>query len=235
MTGSGLELSTFPVVTGSGSELSTFPVFHHQSPNLRHQHLQLSGLTDSEKHVHILLLKNTDFISIFQVPSTEGEWTEVQNVFETTWNFPNCCGALDGKHVQIRRPFNSTSQFYNYKGTYSIVLFASVDGNYCFRYIDVGSDGRASDSTIFQTSTLMSALEQNLLGWPELGVFIGDDIFPLSSNLLKHRNLTLAERIFSITVCPEHDVSLKTLLEYWLRGSGFLQNRLTSMLIRLNL
>ncbi|KAG8298077.1 hypothetical protein J6590_108295 [Homalodisca vitripennis] len=52
----------------------------------------------------------------------------------------------------------------------------------------------------FQTPTLLSALEQYLLGWPELGVLVGDDIFPLGSNLLKpysHRNLSLHERIFN--------------------------------------
>lgn len=120
--------------------------------------------------------------------------------FEDIWNFPNCCGAVDGKHVLIRRPPNSTSEFFNYKGTYSIVLLAVVDADYCFRYIDVGSDGRASDSTIFQTSTFNCALEQNLLNWPEGGVLVGDDIFPLGSNLLKpyaHRKLTLQERIFN--------------------------------------
>lgn len=41
--------------------------------------------------------------------------------------------------------------FFNYKGTYGIVLFAMVDADYCFRYIDVGHDARANDSTVFKT------------------------------------------------------------------------------------
>jgi len=35
-----------------------------------------------------------------------------------------------------------------------------VDADYCFRYIDVGIYGRASDSTIFKVSTLNIAFEK---------------------------------------------------------------------------
>lgn len=134
------------------------------------------------------------------MPKTTREWDVIQKVFETQWNFPNCCGALDGKHIRIKRPPNSTSLFYNYKGTYSIVLFAMVDGDYCFRYVDVGHDGRSNDSTIFHNSTLKIALERNLLNWPEGGVCVGDDAFCLTSYCLKpysHRGLTVDERIFN--------------------------------------
>lgn len=130
--------------------------------------------------------------------------------FEDNWNFPNCCGAIDGKHVQIKRPPNSSSQFFNYKGNYSIVLLAVVDADYCFRYIDVGSDGRASDSTVFKNSTFNIALEKNMLNWPEGGVLVGDDIFPLGSNLLKpysHRKLTLEQRIFNYRLSRARRVS----------------------------
>lgn len=116
------------------------------------------------------------------------------------WNFPNCCGALDGKHVVIQRPPNSTSLFYNYKGTYSIVLFAMVDANYCFTFIDVGSDGRAGDSTIFRNSKLKIAMETNTLQLPENAVFVADDAFPLETYMLKPfvgNKLTKKERIFN--------------------------------------
>lgn len=138
--------------------------------------------------------------SYIKVPGTETEWEEIQNTFMTRWNFPNCCGAIDGKHVHIKRPRKSGSEFYNYKGTYSIILFALVDGDYCFRYIDVGGNGRASDSSIFRESTLNILMEKNQLRLPINSVIVGDDAFPLTTNLLKpysRVNLTLQQRVFN--------------------------------------
>ncbi len=79
------------------------------------------------------------------VPSTD-EWRSIAEVFEERWNFPLCCGALDGKHVLKKgTPPNTGSQFHNYKGTFYLVLLAVVDARYCFRVIDVGGYGRTSD------------------------------------------------------------------------------------------
>ncbi|XP_068082892.1 uncharacterized protein [Anabrus simplex] len=135
-----------------------------------------------------------------KVPDTTSQWNEIQKGFEYKWNFPHCCAALDGKHIRIKRPPNSTSSFFNYKGTYSIILFAMVDADFCFRYIDVGHDGRANDSTVFKNSTLKIALEKNLLNWPNGGLCVADDAFCLTPFCLKpfsHRGLTVQERVFN--------------------------------------
>ncbi|XP_071105223.1 uncharacterized protein [Haliotis cracherodii] len=62
-----------------------------------------------------------------KVPSTSDDWREIANGFEESWQFPNCCGAVDGKHVVMKAPPNSGSVFYNYKGTFSIIILAAVD------------------------------------------------------------------------------------------------------------
>ena len=72
----------------------------------------------------------------------------IEEGFRTKWNFLNCCGAIDGKHVNIQAPKNSGSLFFNYKDTFSLVLMALVDADYWLIYVDIGDYGSQSDGAI---------------------------------------------------------------------------------------
>lgn len=90
---------------------------------------------------------------IFQAPKTPEGWQEIADGFYSRWNFPNCVGAIDGKHFRIRCPPRSGTDYFNYKGYYSLVLLAIVDHDYKFTFADVGSHGPCSDAGIWRDST----------------------------------------------------------------------------------
>ena len=144
-------------------------------------------------------------------PSTEDEWRKISEDFLEQWNFPNCVGAIDGKHVVIQAPHNTGSEYFNYKGSFSIILMAICDANYCFTFVDIGDNGRHSDGGVFSNSTFGTALEQQKLGLPPPTylpgcslrvpyVFVGDEAFPLKSYMMHPypgRSLNDTKRIFN--------------------------------------
>ncbi|KMQ88028.1 nuclease harbi1-like protein [Lasius niger] len=68
-------------------------------------------------------------------------WEKISEEFMAKWQFPNCVGALDRRHMRIQAPPNSGSTFYNYKQSFSIVLLATCDANYKFTWINIGQYG----------------------------------------------------------------------------------------------
>lgn len=137
-------------------------------------------------------------LPVYLPKPTEGMWKDIALSFENRWQFPNCIGALDGKHICITAPPKSGSLFYNYKGSFSINLLALVDANYKFIAIQVGDFGKNSDGGVYSNSTLGIGMREKTLNVPEdqclpgaedLGrlpfVMVGDAAFPLKPNLMR--------------------------------------------------
>lgn len=107
----------------------------------------------------------TYFFSL-QFPSSSEEWLETADQFKNAWNFEHCLGAMDGKYIAIKKPINSGSFYYNYKGFYSTVLFALVNGNYEFIYVHTGINRRISDGGVLQETDFFDKLENGTLNLP---------------------------------------------------------------------
>ena len=101
-----------------------------------------------------------------QLPNTAEEREIIEHETRRLWQFPNCIGAANGKHVTILQLSNSGSEFYNYKGFFSIVFLAIVDYNYKFIFADVGCQGRISDGGVYRNSFFYKATQENLLDLP---------------------------------------------------------------------
>ena len=86
--------------------------------------------------------------------------------FYEQWSFPNCIGAHDGKHINIRPPPSSGSFYLYYKQRFSIVLLALFVTNYNFVYLDIKCNGRVSDGGMFRESSLNLALVNETLDIP---------------------------------------------------------------------
>lgn len=129
-------------------------------------------------------------------------------------------GCIDGKHVRTICPPNSGSEYFNFKGFFSVVLMAVADAKYFFTAVDVGSYGREGDSSIFKKSNFGRRLKSEELDLPpdrplpttnvcDDGtcvpfILLGDEAFGLSKNVMRpypSKGLTSQKRIYNCRHC----------------------------------
>jgi len=115
---------------------------------------------------------------------TDKRWREISDAFRVCSHFPNCLGAINGKHIKVTKFPHSGSMNLNYKCNFSIVLMANDDSEYKFTYVDI-------ETSFFRP------LIRNKLHIPPSGplftndtencpfVFVGDEALSLSENLMQ--------------------------------------------------
>jgi hypothetical protein len=135
------------------------------------------------------------------------DWLLVASELETGWNFSNCAGAVDGKHVGIKNPANVWSNFFNCKWTFLIVLLAVIDANYSLVVIDVVGYGKQSDGGTRASLEFGMRLNSYRLDLPKTRVPTGSQtLLPLVSvgheAVQKHLTKQMTRPYLAKNLCP---------------------------------
>ena len=56
-------------------------------------------------------------------PTDPEDLKKIKERFRNRSNVPHVGGALDGKHIAIKKPKKSGSEYFKYKGYFSLVLW----------------------------------------------------------------------------------------------------------------
>ncbi|KAI8498058.1 hypothetical protein Bbelb_240020 [Branchiostoma belcheri] len=120
---------------------------------------------------------------------------EIIHGYEQTWGFPQCGGAVDGSHIEVKAPSEGHTDYFNRKGYHSVVLQAVVDHRSRFTDINVGWPGSVHDARILKNSFPFQAAERGTLFPQDLSrvingvtvpvMILGDPAYPLLPWLMK--------------------------------------------------
>ncbi|SPP83297.1 uncharacterized protein LOC117585466 [Drosophila guanche] len=136
-------------------------------------------------------------------PTSADEWKQIAADFYDIWGFPNCIGAIDGKHCKTR-PMAST-------GDTNMMLMVIVDAKYRFVYVNVSTDTRIGDADVWLHSDLKYSLDDNSIHVPPPAALphsyrispytlVSDESFPLTEYNMKPyigKNLTESQQHFN--------------------------------------
>jgi hypothetical protein len=121
------------------------------------------------------------------------DWLRTADKFYGRTNFPNCLGAVDGKHIRMCNTDDSGSLFFNYKN-FSTVLMVLGVADYCFISIHLGAFSASSDCNTSKNSNFWIKIEGNNLNIPAskalpnddngtpMAFILGDEAFALSQH-----------------------------------------------------
>ncbi|KAG7177258.1 putative nuclease HARBI1 [Homarus americanus] len=167
-----------------------------------------------------LAIWNTLKKDFMKFPDSEDEWKQIANEYHEKWNFPNCLGAVGGKHVAIVPPNGAGSDYFNYRGSHSLVLMAIVNAKYEFIMCDFGTNGHVPDGGVMENTAFYRRLCDNNLKIPPGRkpknsmsvlpfVFVGDEAFALRKDFMSpfsQGELTHDRRVFNYRVSRAHHV-----------------------------
>lgn len=139
----------------------------------------------------------------------DAAFRDIVDGFLEIWGFPLTIRAIDGTHIPIIQPAESSADYFNRKSFYSVIMQAMMDFQGLFLDINIGWPGKVHDARVFANSSLYRKANSDTLfpNWTcKMGsvdvplVILGDPAYLLPwlmKPYLENASITAKEHLFN--------------------------------------